>query len=201
MFIESPKNKAYTIKEYLKLKVLSILRGGYYYFLNQFVNNIPSYLIRNLLYKYMYNIKFHKKTIIMPKVTFLGNGKNITIKRNTVINSYCLIDGRSSIYIGENVSISRGAKLLTMSHNYEEREFSLNGGGIVIGNDSWIGLSAIILPNVKVGVGAVIAAGSVVTKDVDDYTVVAGNPAKYIKDRAKIDYDSVYYKPFIGFQS
>ena len=56
-------------------------------------------------------------------------------------------------------------------------------GDIIIGNDVWIGLNAIILPGVKIGDGAIIGAGSVVTKDVDDYEIVAGNPAKLIRHR------------------
>lgn len=58
-------------------------------------------------------------------------------------------------------------------------------GDIEIGNDVWIGQNAIILPGVKIGDGAVIGAGSVVTKNVDDYEIVAGNPAKRIKCRFK----------------
>ncbi|ELA7570041.1 CatB-related O-acetyltransferase [Vibrio alginolyticus] len=56
-------------------------------------------------------------------------------------------------------------------------------GEIVIGNDVWIGVNAIILSGVKIGHGSIVAAGSVVTKDVPDYSIVGGNPAKVIKYR------------------
>lgn len=56
-------------------------------------------------------------------------------------------------------------------------------GNITIGNDVWIGINVLILPGVQIGDGAVIGAGSVVTKNVNDYEIVAGNPAKHIKYR------------------
>ena len=75
----------------------------------------------------------------------------------------------------------------TLDHIGDNRKRGLlsSNGGIIVGNDVWIGGNAIILSGVKIGDGAVIGAGSVVTKDVADYEIVAGNPAKHIKYRFK----------------
>ena len=64
----------------------------------------------------------------------------------------------------------------------ERRKGVATGAPIVIEDDVWIGTGSIILPGVKIGKGAVVAAGSVVTKDVEAFTVVAGNPAKFLKN-------------------
>lgn len=78
--------------------------------------------------------------------------------------------------------------LIAANHNYTRTDISMNLQGeiekeIVIENDVWIGYGAIILPGVNIGQGSVIAAGSVVTKDVPSYSVVAGVPAVVIKNR------------------
>ena len=56
-------------------------------------------------------------------------------------------------------------------------------GQIIIGNDVWLAANVVILPNVEIGEGAIVGAGSIVTKNVDPYTIVCGNPAKYISKR------------------
>jgi acetyltransferase-like isoleucine patch superfamily enzyme len=64
-----------------------------------------------------------------------------------------------------------------LSKSYESK-----GNSIIIGNNVWIGMDVLILGGVKIGDGAIVAAGSIVTKDVKEYTMVAGSPAKYIKE-------------------
>ena len=64
-----------------------------------------------------------------------------------------------------------------------EQEWDSEKAGIIVGDDVWIGANATILPGVKIGKGAVIGAGSVVTKDVKEYAIVAGVPAKHVRYR------------------
>ena len=79
--------------------------------------------------------------------------------------------------IGEDV------RLLTGSHDIGSVHFDLVTKPISVGDAAWIATGAIILPGVTIGEGAVVAAGAVVTKDVEPWTVVGGNPAKFIKKR------------------
>lgn len=84
-----------------------------------------------------------------------------------------------------NVSISHRVVIMTGSHDINSSDFSAKGGGIEIGDYCFIGVGATILHSVKIGKGAVVCAGAVVTKDVPDYSVVAGVPAKVIGSRTK----------------
>ena len=117
------------------------------------------------------------------------NQKNIKIVNNSSINSGMLVAGKNSeIIIGDNCLISYNVHIRTISHNYiDKKRLILEQGNfektIIIGNDVWIGYGAQIMPGVKIGDGSVIAAGAVVTKNVEPYKVVGGVPAKIIKER------------------
>ena len=88
------------------------------------------------------------------------------------------------ITIGENTFITEGSKILTHFVDISFNDFNHHyKGEVVIGKDIFIGLNVIITKPIKIGDGAVIGSGSVVTKNIDAYTVVAGNPAKLIKKR------------------
>jgi len=105
------------------------------------------------------------------------------------MGSHVYVDSRVQLYnpygitVGDRVVISRDVVLCTPSHDYTQPDFPLIGGPITIGNDVWIAAGAFISPGVTIGDGAVIAARAVVTKDVEPWTVVGGNPAKVIKQR------------------
>lgn len=89
------------------------------------------------------------------------------------------------IHIGNNTAITSGVKILThyLDPNQQGRRFRI--GNVYIGENVFIGVNAIICNSVTIGDGVIIGAGSVVTKDIPPYQVWAGNPARYIKDRAK----------------
>ncbi len=87
------------------------------------------------------------------------------------------------ITIGSHAVISEGAFLCTASHDISSPVFELKTAPIEVGDNAWIGARAIILPGVKIGEGAVVAAGSVVTKNVEAWTVVGGNPAAFLHAR------------------
>jgi maltose O-acetyltransferase len=108
----------------------------------------------------------------------------INIGSHTVIDRDCVLDGRGQISIGNNVDLAPEVMVLTASHDPDDGE---HFGGIelpvVIEDYAWIATRAIILPGVRVGRGAVVGAGSVVTKDVAQQWIVAGNPARPIRKR------------------
>jgi maltose O-acetyltransferase len=121
----------------------------------------------------------------------------VQIGRNSVINYGVLLDGRRGLTIGDNVSISEGAAILTLAHDVDDPGFSLKGGAVVIDDHVFVGVRATILPGVHVGQGAVIAAGSVVTRDVAPQLLVAGVPARAIRRRGtEPDYSLRYQKRF-----
>lgn len=107
-------------------------------------------------------------------------GSNIKIGNNSVVNRFCYLDGRVSLRIGNNVNISHYTIIQTLTHDVNSSYFNCVEGPIVIEDDAWIGARAIILPGVTIGRGSVIAAGAIVTKNVANYEIVAGVPAKVV---------------------
>ena len=109
-------------------------------------------------------------------------GKNIKIGKNVFINSCCRFQDQGGIEIGNNVLIGHNVTIATLNHEINpKKRANLTPSPVKIGNDVWIGADCTILPGVNIGDGAIVGAGSVVTKDVMKNTIVAGNPAKLIK--------------------
>ena len=91
------------------------------------------------------------------------------------------------VSIGSHVNLAQGITVTALNHNFAEKDLRIDEQGIstnpvTIGNDIWIGANAVILPGVTIGDHSVVAAGAVVTKDVPPHTLVAGVPAKIIKE-------------------
>lgn len=109
-------------------------------------------------------------------------GRNITVGKNVFINACCNFQDQGGISIGDGSLIGHKVVLATLNHGFEpDDRGSLYPAPIVIGRNVWIGASATILPGVSIGDNAIIAAGAVVSKDVEANTVVGGIPAKFIK--------------------
>ena len=111
---------------------------------------------------------------------------NISIYEGTWIGPKCYMHGAGGIYIGENVGIGPCVKILTSSHKLDQEvvmDGELEFKQVVLHDGCDIGIGSIILPGVTVGEGAVVGAGSVVTKDVPDYEIWAGNPARFMRRR------------------
>lgn len=109
----------------------------------------------------------------------------LVIGKNVGIEHECFIDYSGGVTIGDNVWVSEGAFIA--SHNHKivtqqlKKEQEIVFSDLVIGDDAWLGARCMILPNVKfIGKGAVVGAGSIVTKNVEDWAIVVGNPAKVI---------------------
>ncbi|OAN38170.1 hypothetical protein A4X20_19900 [Mycolicibacterium iranicum] len=120
----------------------------------------------------------------------LRNGPGISIGAGTIVGTDCTLDGRLGISIGRSVNISSEVAFWTLQHDKDSPSFATRGGPITVGDRAWVSFRAVILPNVSIGEGAVIAAGAVVTKDVPAYTVVGGIPARRIGERSRdVDYE------------
>lgn len=112
---------------------------------------------------------------------------HIKIGANCLISEFNVLRGQGGITIGNNVYTSPFVQMVAVNHVYTDREQpiiaqGITAQGITIQDNVWIGSSAIILDGVTVGKGAVVAAGAVVTKDVAPHTIVAGVPAKLVKE-------------------
>jgi maltose O-acetyltransferase len=157
----------------------SILSRGY----NQIISGIPSRKIR-MAYLNAYLARVGTGTSVQMGCKFL-TGRTVYLGDRNVINFGCLLDGRhSQIQTGADVSIGPEATILTLGHDPQSPDFANRGGDVNIGDRAWIGYRAIILPGVNIGEGAVVGAGSVVSRSVDPYCIVAGNPAKVIGERS-----------------
>ena len=151
---------------------------------NSFVGHLPSRTLRKLYLKSWLGT-LGSETGVQMGCRFL-NGRKVYLGERNVINFGCLLDGRKyKIQTGSDVSIGPEASILTLGHDPQSAEFADRGGNVLIGNRVWIGYRAMILPGVTIGEGAVVGAGAVVTKDVEPFSIVAGNPARRIGERSQ----------------
>jgi acetyltransferase-like isoleucine patch superfamily enzyme len=113
---------------------------------------------------------------------YTDRGKNITVGKRVFINSGCHFQDQGGITIGDDVLIGHNVVLATLNHDLAQaKRQDLHPAPIIIGKSVWVGANATILPGVKIGDNAVIAAGAVVNRDVAPNTIVGGVPAKLIK--------------------
>lgn len=110
-------------------------------------------------------------------------GKNLKIGKNVFINSGCRFQDQGGISIGDESLVGHNVVFATINHDYNpENRGTMFLKPIVLEKRSWIGANATILPGIRIGENSVVAAGSVVTKDVPANTIVAGNPAKFMSN-------------------
>ena len=112
---------------------------------------------------------------------YVNIASNLHIGNNVSINPYFRCMTAGEIYIEDEAKIAMNVSLITNNHDFYDREI-LTIKDIRIKKNAWIGSGAIILPGITIGENAIVGAGSVVTHDVPDNTVVAGNPARIIKE-------------------
>jgi acetyltransferase-like isoleucine patch superfamily enzyme len=138
--------------------------------------------IRLWYYRKVMGFQIGKDSSIFMNCTF-DAAKGFKMGANSVINANCRLDTRGGIDIGDNVSISSEVIILTADHDMNSPNFAGRNKPIKINDYVWIGTRVLILPGISIGNGAIAAAGSVITKDIVDYSVVAGIPGKVIKNR------------------
>lgn len=109
--------------------------------------------------------------------------KNLEIGQDSIIGEGAFLDGREALIIGNHTDVASEVMIYNSEHDINAEDFVAHNAPVEIGDYVFIGPRVIILPGVKVGRGAVIAAGAVVTRDVPDFTIVGGVPAKVIGER------------------
>ena len=171
------------IKSFLRIP-LTFMRCFIKYILYH-IARLPSLFVRNIIYRHVFLVQLQRGAVI-----FFGcemrSPERLIIGKNSVVGDNNLLDARNGIIIGDNVNLSSEVHIFTQQHDHRDPMFLCNshpGFRVKIDDRVWVGPNTVILPRVHIGEGAVIAAGSVVTKDVPPYAIMAGIPAKQIGER------------------
>lgn len=147
------------------------------------VGRLPSRAVRNFFYRRA-GVKIPRTSAIYWRAEFYSP-ERVRIGEYTTVGDSAFLDARRGIEIGDCVDIGSRVVIWTLQHDIDDPDFAAVGGPVVIEDYAWVSSGATILPNVRIGEGAVVAAGAVVTKDVPPYTVVGGIPARFIRHRAR----------------
>lgn len=147
----------------------------------RWVGHIPFHFVRNFFYT-LTGLKIGKGSVIHMWANFY-NPNNITIGSDTIIGDHIFLDGRAPLKIGNHVDIASQVLIYNSEHDINSEDFHAVEVSVEIGDYVFVGPRVIILPGVTVGKGAIIAAGAVVTRDVPDFAIVGGVPAKVIGER------------------
>lgn len=137
-------------------------------------------------------VSIGKFAIIRPSNSYGGEiGEGLKVGNNSNIGPYCYIGCSGYIEIGDNVMISPRVSIYAENHNYDNPNIPMKEQGVIkqfvkIEDDCWIAANSIILSGVTIGQGSIIAAGSVVTKNIPPFSIAAGVPAKIIKKRSSL---------------
>ncbi len=127
----------------------------------------------------LFGCKLDNVRILTPFICDFGN--RVKFGKGVFINHSAILSASGGIEFEDGVSIAPGVRIATINHDFNERHSKYTYGKVTLGKNAWIGMNVTICPGVKIGKYAVVAAGAVVTKDVPDYAVVGGIPAKVIK--------------------
>src|ERR1035437_5985027 len=145
------------------------------------VGHFPSHHFRRFCYR-LCGVKIGKGSAIHMNAVFYYP-PNISIGNDTIIGERAVLDGRNKLIIGSHVDIASEVMIYNGEHDINDEMFKPVFAPVIIEDYVFIGPRAIILPGVTVKKGAVVGAGAVVTKDVEEFTVVGGVPAKQISER------------------
>ena len=160
------------------------------------VGHLPSHTVRDAVYRRA-GLELDPTSSIHWRAEFY-RPEGIVISANTIIGDSVFLDGRDGIAIGRSVNIGSHVSVYTRQHDIDSPTFAETGGPVVIDDYAYIASHSIVLPGVCIGYGAVVAAGSVVTKDVEPYALVAGVPAVFKRYRNRdLTYQLNYAKRFV----
>lgn len=147
----------------------------------RWIGHIPSHTFRLFCYR-LAGVKIGKGSRIHMWASFF-NPPGVKIGQDTIIGDNCFLDGRAKLKIGSHVAIASQVLIYNSEHDINSEDFQPIEEPVEIGDYVFIGARAIILPGVKIGRGAVVASGAVVTKDVPPGKIVGGVPAEEIGER------------------
>jgi len=100
------------------------------------------------------------------------------------MNAFCYVQARNGIEIGHNFRMGPGVGLISANHDHDDYDRHLPGKPIRIGNNVWIGMNSVIMPEVTIGDNVIIGAGSIVTTDIPSNSIAAGNPCRVIREKS-----------------
>ncbi len=156
----------------------------------------PSHRVRNALYRRA-GLTLPRTSSIHWRAEFYAP-ERIRVGEHCTIGDAAFLDGRSGLTIGDNVNLGSHVTIYTRQHAVDSPDFAEVGAPVVIKDYAWVSSHSILLPGVTVGEGAVVAAGAVVARSVPAYTVVAGNPARQVRQRSQgLTYELGYAKRFV----
>lgn len=161
-----------------------ILRLIWKIFWNILIRPLPRDMFKQwiiLIYR-LFKAKIHKSANIYSSVRVYAPW-NLEMHENSCIGPEVDCYNVDKVIIGRHSIVSQKSYLCTASHNISKSSFNLITKPIILGEQSWVGASSFIGMGVTVGEGAVVGATSSVYKDIEKWTVVGGNPAKFIKKR------------------
>lgn len=143
---------------------------------------IPSHHVRRFFYR-LAGIQIGPGSTIHMWARFF-DPKNISIGTDSIIGDHVFLDGRDKLQIGNHADIASEVLIYNSEHDISSADFHAVTAPVRIGDYVFIGPRAVIMPGVTIGRGAVVAGGAVVTKDVPDFQIVGGVPAKVIGVRS-----------------
>lgn len=159
-------------------------REGLFLLVTMLIGRLPSRSLRTFLARRALGMKVERSATLY-QWRDLRQPRGIEIGRGSIVGLWATIDGRRGVKIGEHVNMSSEVALWTAQHDPQDRWFGVRGGPIVVEDYAWISFRATVLPGVRIGRGAVVAANAVVTRDVEEYTIVGGMPAEVIGQRSR----------------
>ncbi len=178
------------------LRFVWIYYQGFGLYMITLVGLVPSHHFRRFVYQYVFGLQLGRGSIIHWETRFF-RPSGIKIGEYCNIGNNAFLDGRHGISIGNCVSTGAQVMIYTLQHDIDSPSFDVGGGPVTIDDYVYIGPRALILPNVRIGRGAVVAAGAVVTRDVPPYAIVGGVPARFIRERRRdLDYRPDFAMPF-----
>lgn len=166
----------------MKHRILLLLQGTKFLLL-LIIGRVPSHWVRRALYR-MLGLRIGRQSWVYMGAE-VRHPKGIVIGDGSIIGHGAILDGRRHITVGSNVNLSTGVWIWTVQHDPQDADFRDEGGPVTIEDHAWLSCRVVVLPNVCIGEGAVVAAGAVVTKDVPPYTIVGGVPARVIGKRTR----------------
>lgn len=150
----------------------------------ELVGRLPVRRLRDAIARRVLGVRLHP-TAQLYRWTELRRGRNITIGAGSIVGSRATLDGRLGITLGTNVNLSSEVAIYTQQHDPRSPTFAAVGGPVTIHDRAWVSSRTTILPGVTIGEGAVVAAGAIVTRDVEPYAIVGGVPARRIGERPR----------------